>query len=110
MACPSSGLGLREIRMQINPSGIMAMMDSPMTNSSSAKSTSQGKNVFQQMLAEVNNKQNQADSQVQQSLLGGTDIHEATIALEKADLSLRLLVQVRNKLVSAYEELSRMPM
>jgi len=37
-------------------------------------------------------------------------VHEAMLALEKADLSLRLLVKVRNKLVQAYEELSRMPM
>jgi flagellar hook-basal body complex protein FliE len=96
--------------MQVNPSGTMAMMESPMTNPSSPKSTSQGKSVFQQILADVNNQQNQADSQVQRSLLGETDLHEATIALEKIDLSLRLLVQVRNKLVSAYEELNRMAM
>jgi flagellar hook-basal body complex protein FliE len=45
---------------------------------------------------------------VQKSLLGETDLHEAMLALEKVDLSLRLLVQVRNKLVQAYEELNRM--
>ncbi len=86
------------------------MMESPITNSSSPKSSSQGKNVFQQMLADVNSQQSQADAQVRRSLLGEGDLHEATMALEKVDLSLRLLVQVRNKLVSAYEELSRMPM
>lgn len=96
--------------MQINPSGAMGMMETQITNPSSEKSASQGKNVFQQMLADVNNQQRQADTQVQQSLLGGTDLHEATIALEKVDLSLRLLVQVRNKLISAFEELSRMPL
>jgi flagellar hook-basal body complex protein FliE len=84
--------------MQVNPSGTMAMMESPMTNPSSPKSASQGKSVFQQILADVNNQQNQADSQVQRSLLGETDLHEATIALEKIDLSLRLLVQVRNRM------------
>ena len=96
--------------MQVNPSGTVAMMESSLTNPSSPKSASQGKNVFQQILAEVNNQQRQADSQVQRSLLGKGDLHEATIALEKVDLNLRLLVQVRNKLVSAYEELSRMTM
>jgi flagellar hook-basal body complex protein FliE len=103
-------LGLKEIGMQINPSGTTAMMESPITNPSSEKPAPQGKNIFQQMLDDVNNQQHQADTQVKRSLLGETDIHEATIALEKVDLSLRLLVQVRNKLVSAYEELSRMPM
>jgi flagellar hook-basal body complex protein FliE len=96
--------------MQVNPSGTVAMMESPMTNPSSPQSASQGKSVFQQILADVNSQQQQADSQVQRSLLGETDLHEATIALEKVDLSLRLLVQVRNKLVSAYEELNRMTM
>jgi flagellar hook-basal body complex protein FliE len=96
--------------MQVNPSGSIGMMESSMTNHSSPKSASQGKSVFQQMLADVNNQQRQADSEVQRSLLGETDLHEATIALEKVDLSLRLLVQVRNKLVSAYEELNRMTM
>ena len=69
-----------------------------------------GKDIFQQMLAGINGQQHQADSQVQRSLLGETDIHEAALALEKVDLSLRLLVQVRNKLISAYEELSRISM
>jgi flagellar hook-basal body complex protein FliE len=96
--------------MQVNPSGTMAMMESSLMNPSASKSASQGKSSFQQILADVNNQQSQADSEVQRSLLGKTDIHEATIAMEKVDLSLRLLVQVRNKLISAYEELSRMPM
>jgi flagellar hook-basal body complex protein FliE len=96
--------------MQVNPSGTMTMVESPIENPPSPKAASQGKNIFQQMLADVNKQQQQADTQVQQSLLGDGDLHEATMALEKVDLSLRLLVQVRNKLVSAYEELSRMPM
>jgi flagellar hook-basal body complex protein FliE len=96
--------------MQVNPSGTMTIMAAPQESSSSPPSASQGKSTFQQMLSDINNQQRQADAQVQKSLLGGTDLHEATMALEKVDLSLRLLVQVRNKLVSAYEELSRMPM
>jgi|UniRef100_A0A7V6A2R1 flagellar hook-basal body complex protein FliE len=96
--------------MQLNASGTVATMDSSLMNPLSPKPASREKSLFQQILTEVNNQQNQADSQVQRSLLGEGDLHEATIALEKADLSLRLLVQVRNKLVSAYEELSRMPM
>ena len=36
------------------------------------------------------------------------NIHQAVIAGQKADLSFRLLMQVRNKLVEAYEEVMRM--
>jgi flagellar hook-basal body complex protein FliE len=39
---------------------------------------------------------------------GGADVHSALIAVEKADLSFQLMMQVRNKIVSAYQEISRM--
>jgi len=100
----------REKRMQVNAPGNTEIMESPITSSPSPRSASQGENVFRQILADVNAQQNQADTQVHRSLLGEGDLHEAMLALEQANLSLRLLVQVRNKLVQAYEELSRMPM
>ena len=37
------------------------------------------------------------------------DVHEAMIALQKAETSLQLTVQVRNTLVQAYPEIMRMP-
>lgn len=36
------------------------------------------------------------------------DIHGTVMAIQKADLSFRLLLQVRNKVVAAYEEILRM--
>jgi len=51
----------------------------------------------------------QASSQVAGVLAGnGTEVHSALIAVEKADLSFQLMMQVRNKIVSAYQEISRM--
>jgi len=38
----------------------------------------------------------------------GTDVHSAMIAVEKADLSFQLMMQVRNKIVQAYQEISRL--
>ncbi|MFZ2087390.1 MAG: flagellar hook-basal body complex protein FliE [Desulfobaccales bacterium] len=96
--------------MQVNPSFNQEIIASSLSSSSSPPSASQGQNLFSKMLTEVNGQQRQADAQVKGSLLGDTDIHEAMLGLEKANLSLRLLVQVRNKLVQAYEELSRMSM
>ena len=44
------------------------------------------------------------------NMLDGTgDVHDAMIALQRAELSLQLTVQVRNKLVQAYQEIMRMP-
>jgi flagellar hook-basal body complex protein FliE len=44
------------------------------------------------------------------NMLGGTgDVHDAMIALQRAELSLQLTVQVRNKIVQAYQDIMRMP-
>jgi len=40
---------------------------------------------------------------------GTTDVHDAMIALQRADLTFQLTVQIRNKLVNAYQEMMRMP-
>ena len=43
-------------------------------------------------------------------MLDGTgEVHEAVIAMQKADTLLQLTVQIRNKLVQAYQEIMRMP-
>ena len=48
---------------------------------------------------------NDAMEQVSRGSMG---IHEGMLAISKADLSLRLLIQVRNKVMEAYREISRM--
>ena len=55
----------------------------------------------------VNHTQQQADQQVHELLTGG-DVTQAEVltAVQKADMAFRLLVQVRNKLLAAYEELN----
>ena len=57
----------------------------------------------------VQRAQNQAETKVSELLDGnGVDVHAAMIAVEKADLSFQLMMQVRNKIVQAYQEISRM--
>ena len=64
---------------------------------------------FENLLQEVNQQQLNAESkQVDLMVSENKDIHGTMLALEKADLSMRLMLQVRNKLVSAYEEVMRM--
>jgi flagellar hook-basal body complex protein FliE len=61
-------------------------------------------------MAQVQQVQGDASAQVNDLLTGkGGDIHGAMIAVEKADLSFQMMMQVRNKIVSAYQEISRMP-
>jgi flagellar hook-basal body complex protein FliE len=50
-----------------------------------------------------------ADTKVAGVLSGnGADVHSALIAVEKADLSFQLMMQVRNKIVAAYQQVSQM--
>ena len=57
----------------------------------------------------VDSLQGEADQKVNDLLAGrGVDVHSALIAVEKADISFQLMMQVRNKIVSAYQEISRM--
>ena len=60
-------------------------------------------------MAEMGNLEAQSGTKVASVLEGtGGDVHTALIAVEKADLSFQLMMQVRNKIVSAYQEISRM--
>jgi flagellar hook-basal body complex protein FliE len=60
-------------------------------------------------LEEMGQLSTQAETKVAGVLEGsGGDVHSALIAVEKADLSFQLMMQVRNKIVSAYQEISRM--
>jgi flagellar hook-basal body complex protein FliE len=49
-----------------------------------------------------------ADQSARAFLQGNVGIHELAIDLEKADLSLRMLTRVRNRVLEAYKEISRM--
>jgi flagellar hook-basal body complex protein FliE len=60
-------------------------------------------------LSDVNRLHHDADKAILNVQTGNTgDLHEAIIALEKADVSLRTMLQVRNKLIEAYQEIMRM--
>jgi flagellar hook-basal body complex protein FliE len=50
-----------------------------------------------------------ANTAVSQMVEGKADVHDAMIALQRADLTFQLSMQIRNKLVSAYQEIMRMP-
>lgn len=58
---------------------------------------------------EVNTLRQEADQAITTLASGkGENIHQTMIALEKANVSFQLMMQVRNKIVSAYEEIMRM--
>ncbi|MDD5722882.1 MAG: flagellar hook-basal body complex protein FliE [Syntrophales bacterium] len=76
-------------------------------------SVTKGTESFGEMLKEsvqeINKLQTDADVAIRKvELEGSGSIHEAIIALEKADISFRAVMQVRNKILEAYQEVMRM--
>jgi flagellar hook-basal body complex protein FliE len=60
---------------------------------------------------QVENTQATAQKATSDFLLGGTgDVHTVALATQKAELSLEMFQQVRNKFVQAYQEIMKMPM
>ena len=59
---------------------------------------------------QVNRLQVDADSSINDLATGRqADIHRTMIAMEKASISFELLMQIRNKVISAYDKIMRMP-
>lgn len=57
----------------------------------------------------VQEMQTSADQQVAGVLKGdGQDLHTAMVAVEKADLTFQMMMQVRNKIVQAYQTIAQM--
>jgi flagellar hook-basal body complex protein FliE len=50
----------------------------------------------------------EADFESARAALGAGNLHELSIALEKADIAMRVATKVRNKVVDAYHEVMRM--
>jgi len=66
-------------------------------------------NVLGQFISDVNAKQNAATQAVSGLQSGeGVPLHQAVIAMEEANVSFQLMVEVRNKLLDSYQELMRM--
>ena len=65
--------------------------------------------ILKSHLAEVNHLQNSADIAAQKLASGqDKDVHNTMIAMEKAGVAFQLTMQVRNKVLEAYQEIMRM--
>jgi flagellar hook-basal body complex protein FliE len=65
--------------------------------------------VLTNALQQVNQLNSGAEQQIGSLLNGGnTDVSTVMIAVEKADVAFQLMMQVRNKIVSAYQDIEKM--
>ena len=68
-------------------------------------------NFLQSAFDKVNALQLKGDEAVRQLASGeNTDIHNTMITLQKAEISFELMLQVRNKIVAAYDQIKNMQM
>ena len=81
----------------------------PIAPSGSAAGPGTWGHMMQQMVLDVNAKQQTAAQKVSDVLQGGpTPVHEAMVATEEASLSFEFLAEMRNKVVDAYQQVMQM--
>ena len=88
-------------------------LSQPETKSISSTSEVSGDKSFADTLKaainEVNDLQQTSNKKMQELSVGKTDnVADVMIASEKADIAMRVMVQVRNKVLDAYNEIMRM--
>jgi len=97
----------------MSPITPVQMITLPQTAQVDASSSAGGTGAFQSMLegmiGNVEQSQTQAQQAAQNFLSGGDEeLHSVALAAQRADLQFNLFLQVRNKAVSAYQEIMRM--
>ena len=63
---------------------------------------------LQGLLSSVDASAAAANTAVSSMVTGTGDVHQAMIALQQAEMTLQLTVQIRNKLMQAYQDVMRM--
>jgi flagellar hook-basal body complex protein FliE len=93
----------------MNEIRVGAAMSPPAPTVREAKGTSDFGALLRDAVQEVNRLQSEAD-QATEGLMTGRQpsLHRTLVALEKADISFKLMMKVRDKIVDAYREIMRM--
>ena len=99
--------------MSLNISGISSL--SPIKPDVAAPSVNNPgnsfKNILNNAIGEVEGSRSDAAKSVEQFLSGnGDDLHSTILATQRAELEFQMFMQVRNKVVSAYQEIMKMQM
>lgn len=67
------------------------------------------KDTLKTFMKDVNSLQNNADQSIEKMVAGEiTDVHQVMMAVEEANLAFNMMMEIRGKVVEAYQELMRM--
>ncbi len=86
----------------------LAISDAVNPKANSNQNGSDFFSILQSTIGEVNEKQKAADTALGEIATGQVkDLHQAAIAIDKAEISMKVMLEVRNKAINAYKELSK---
>jgi flagellar hook-basal body complex protein FliE len=88
-------------------SDIPRMMPTPGAVKPQGGGTSSFGNLLNEAVQQVNDVEKSSQGELQKFLSNESDLHSVMISLEKADLSFQTMMQVRNKIVQAYQEIMK---
>lgn len=93
----------------IGPSGAGPLTLQQADSHPVAKAESDFSKVIKSTINQVVNAEQHSEKAIEELQSGeAKNLHEVMISVEKADISLKMLVQFRNKALTAYEEIMRM--
>jgi flagellar hook-basal body complex protein FliE len=88
-------------------SNIPRMMPSPAAPAQATSGAGSFSKLLNEAVQQVNDVEKGSQGELQKFLSNESDLHSVMIALQKADLSFQVMMQVRNKIVSAYQEMMK---
>ena len=95
--------------MQITPTGYSPLPIDLTRKKPAGDNPGQFAEALANAVKDVNQQQGKADDLAVQLALGkDVDVHDAVLAMQEAQLSFQYALQVRNKLIEAYQEVMRM--
>lgn len=103
---------MSDITVQNNIKSVVGPGLGKLGEAGSTQKTEEGKSfaeTLSESISKVNDLQKDADKAIGELVSGKSqNIHETMMAVGKADLAFRMTMQVRNKIVEAYQEVMRM--
>lgn len=100
--------GIGTLDSKIGSIGSLSQVNTEQKVQNTSKTSEDFGSVLSKSLDELNKTQVAADKAVADLATGQiTDLHQAAIALGKAENSMKLMLEIRNKAISAYKEVAR---
>lgn len=94
----------------ILPVGLSRLAETPVSGVAPGK-PGKFQELLESALQKIEDSRVQAEKATESFLQGdGRDVHSVLLDVQRAELAFDLFVQVRNKVVQAYQEIMRMPL